>query len=127
MAKKTIPKYEHEELIQYVGVKDLSDEEKGAIKGLASEYFEKIKRAVQNISTLVVHIKSYASGGKRKKYSTHIRALSPQGIIESCKSYDWDLPRVLHKSFTNILTQAESLFSKYESKNSWKKKNRQKR
>jgi hypothetical protein len=125
MAKK-IPKYESEELIQYVGVKDLSDEERGIVNRLTSDYFDKVKRAFSDLSKLVVHIKSYAGGGKRKKFSMHLRALSPLGIIESCKTHDWDLPRVLHKSFNDVLGQIDHFLRKTESKNSWKKKNRKK-
>lgn len=126
MAKKTIPKNESEELIQYIGVKDLSDDERGVVDKLTSEYFDKVKRAFNNITKLVVHVKSYAGGGKRKKFSMHIRCLSPMGLIESCKTHDWDLPRALHKSFNDVIGQIEHFLKKYDAKKSWKGKSRKK-
>lgn len=127
MAKKNIPKYGADELIQFVGLNDLSPEEIDTVNALSQEYFSKLKRAIKKLSTLIVHIKCYDKKDKgRKKFSLHLRCLSPLKIIESCNEQDWDLARALHKSFNDVLVQADHIFKRYEVRRSWKKKFRAK-
>lgn len=98
------------EVIQFIGVKELSPEEQTIVNTLSTEYYQKIKRSLKNLTSLVVHIKSYEKSGKeekKKKYSVHIRAIAPTHMIESKRAADWDLARTLHKSFKNVEHEIE--------------------
>lgn len=99
-----------EEIIQFIGLDDLNEEEKTVLKELSEEYYEKIKRSLKNMTSLAVHVKIYKNEGSRKKYSLHVRAIAPTDIIETDKEADWDLARTLHKSFKNIERQIEHKF-----------------
>ncbi|MBI4141788.1 hypothetical protein HY484_02600 [Candidatus Woesearchaeota archaeon] len=103
--KKEIPKYGTQEVLQFVGLNQLSIEEQEAVNSISTKEYEKAKRTLKNTLSVVVHIKCYEKEGGRKKYSLHIRAIAPTKIIESCKSHDWDLPRAVHKSFQDIHKQ----------------------
>ena len=101
MAKKIIDN----EIIQFVGLKDLEPMEQETVQRLTTEYYEKIKRDFNNITDLVVHIKTHGKGGERKKFSIHIRAIAPTVMIETDKSHDFDLARAVHKAFEDVRTQ----------------------
>ena len=90
------------EVIQFVGVSDLPPEEQDVVNKLSTEYFDKIKRSVKNITSLMVHVKLYDAEGARKKYSVHAKAISPAGTFTSEHAADWDLARAVHKSFKNL-------------------------
>lgn len=99
------------EQIQFVGLNDLDAEEQYTVQKLSAEYYQKIKRGLKNDLTLLVHIKCYDKGGKRKKYCIHVRCLSPiKKTIESCRAHEWDLPRAVHKAFTDIQNQVRHTF-----------------
>jgi len=90
------------EPIQIVGIKELDDMDKDIVNKLANEYFLKIKRELQNITSLIFHIKCYKKEGKKKKYSINARAIAPTRMFESTKAADWDLARTLHKAFKDL-------------------------
>ncbi len=90
------------EIIQFIGVNQLEPEEQQTVNDLATEYYGKLKRTIKNLSSLVVHVKTYAKEGKRKKFSIHTRLISSTHIFESTKTADWDLARTLHKSFKDL-------------------------
>lgn len=90
------------EPIQIIGVKELDEFELPLVNKLANEYYQKIQRELQNVTSVVIHIKSYEKEGKRKKYSIHVRVIAPTRIFESSKAQDWDLARTLHKAFRDI-------------------------
>lgn len=108
--QKDVPKYGVNEVLQFVGLKDLSIEEQTSVNEIATKEFEKVKQKLNNIISLIVHLKSYKKEGGKNKYSLHIRVLAPTQIIESCKSHDWDLVRALRKSFEDIHRQIEHIF-----------------
>ena len=45
--------------IQVVGIKDLDEMELEAVYRIGDRYYGKLQRAVKNMASLVVHIKSY--------------------------------------------------------------------
>jgi len=69
------------EVIQFIGVKDLKEEEREVVNALSTEYYEKIKVALQNLTSMAVHVKTQndiADEGKekkRKKFSIKVRVL----------------------------------------------------
>lgn len=108
MAKKDIPKFGVRENIQFVGIKELSPEEQDVVQSLTTEYFSKIKREINNVTDLVVHVKTAGKSGdrdKRKRYTLMVRAMFPGFVIESKDSDDYELPKAMHQSFEEILSQ----------------------
>jgi hypothetical protein len=108
--KKDVPKFGAHEGIQFAGMNDLSVDEQDIIQSLATEYHGKIKRQVQNLTDLVVH--AQVAGGKegkdkRKRFTLHVRALSPGQHFESSKCDDYELPRAAHRCFEEILSQIQ--------------------
>ena len=90
------------EQIQFIGVAKLPPEQQAVVQKLSTEYYGKIKRSVRNLTSMVVHIKEYKKEGTRHKYSIHVRVICPSQIFESTKASDWELERVLHKSFKDV-------------------------
>ena len=91
------------EVIQFVGIRDLDPMEQEVVHRLTTEYYSRIKRQLKNITDLVVHIKCMKKEGDRKKFSMHIRAIAPTGMVEADKASDFDLSRALHKGFEDVM------------------------
>lgn len=98
-----------EDMIQFIGLKDVEPVEQDMVKALTTEYFQKIKLGLKNLVKLVVHIKKINKGGKQSQFFIKVRAEAPTDIIES-EQDDWDLARVLHKVFKNTERQIEHKF-----------------
>lgn len=97
-----------EEVIQFVGLNELSDEDKEVVNRLSTEYHEKLKRLVKNLTSLIVHIKCYKTEGKKKKYSLHLRCVIPGKIFESDKkAHGWQLEPVMKKGFDSLIRKVE--------------------
>jgi len=94
-----------QEIIQFIGVSDLEPMEQDTVQTLTTENYPKIKRAIKNITSLKVHVKTYKKEGEQKKYSLHVQAIYPGGTIESTKAHDFELPRAIHKAFNDIKEQ----------------------
>lgn len=95
------------ETIQFVGVSELSAEEQSTVNSITTEYFEKIKRELHNLTNMTVHVKSYQKEGAKKKYSLHVKIAAPTKIFDSNKQDDWELAKALHMSFNSILHQIQ--------------------
>lgn len=94
------------EPIQIIGIDEIEDEfEKATINKLANEYYEKIQRALKNITSVTLHIKKHTKGGKIK-WDIRVRVIAPTRIFEAQES-DWDLARTLHRVFKNIERELE--------------------
>ncbi len=104
------PNAEEQEVIQFVGLKDLSPFEQNTVQNLTSEAFGKLKRRTKNLTSLVIQIKAYdktTSKGTdkkqgKKKYSVNIKVLTPTKSFASTKAVDWDLNRVIHSAFKKV-------------------------
>lgn len=96
------------EEIQYIGADVLDETEKSDLEKLSAEYYDKIKRALNNITSLKIHIKKHTKGGKGK-FSVHASANAPTKIFEASAS-DWDFARTLHMAFNEIEKQIEHAF-----------------
>ncbi len=108
--EKEIPKFGTHEEIQFVGVSELEPMEQETVQLLSTENYAKIKRAMKNLTSLVIHVKKHEKGGERKKYSIHLRVICPTATIESCNADDFELPRALHKAFNDIKEQIKHKF-----------------
>ncbi|MBW3011654.1 hypothetical protein KY311_00570 [Candidatus Woesearchaeota archaeon] len=91
-----------EALIQFVGLNDLKEDEQEIVKKLSSEYHDKIQRAMETPTSLVVTIKLHNTEGKRKKFSIKVKTLAAKRTVETKHAADWDLERTLHKAFKNM-------------------------
>ena len=89
------------EEIQYRGVDGLNDDEKGTLNKLAPEYYEKIQRALKNVTSLQVDIKLYNKLGSKKKYDIHAKVIAPTKMFSTSYA-DWDFARTLHKVFKKM-------------------------
>ncbi len=104
------PKFEEQEMIQFVGLKDLSPFDQGIVQNLTAKYFGQLKRYTKNLTSLVIHVKAYekktAKGMEKtrgkKKYAVHIKVSVPTKTFASTKAVDWDLNRVIHQAFKNV-------------------------
>ena len=75
--------------IQFVGVSDLDAMEQDTVQVLSREYYDKIKRQLQNIVNISVHVKRYELEGKRNKYSIHVKVAAPTQIFAADKAHSW--------------------------------------
>ena len=98
-----------EDMIQFIGLKDIEPVEQDMINTLTTEYFQKIKLGLKNIVKLVVHIKKSNKGGKQSQFDLRVKAEAPTDMIEA-HAEDWDLARVTHKVFKDIERQLERKF-----------------
>ena len=89
------------EKIQYRGVDELNEDEKTTLNKLAPEYYEKIQRALKNITSLQVDIKLYKKLGGKRKYDVHAKVVAPTRLFSTSYA-DWDFARTLHKVFKKM-------------------------
>ncbi|MBW2997585.1 hypothetical protein KY349_04560 [Candidatus Woesearchaeota archaeon] len=109
------------EPIQFIGLNELEDVDQQMVQTLATQYYDKIQRALKNLTSLVIHIKRYEKEGHRQKYSIHVRVIAPTKVFESSKSPEaatWDLASALHNAFKNLVRQIQHEF---HGERGWKK------
>ena len=97
------------EQIKIIGIKDLDDSEVGTVNRLAREYYGKIQRAIKNVTSVVMHIKTYNVTGKRKQYEIKVKVMAPTKSFDS-KAVDWELAKALHLAFNKIERMIEHRF-----------------
>ncbi len=97
------------EQIKIIGIKDLDEKEVKTINRLAKEYYSKIQRAVKNITSILMHVKSYEKIGNRKKYSVSLKVVAPTRTFDS-KAIDWELAKALHMAFNKVEKMIEHRF-----------------
>jgi hypothetical protein len=112
------------DIIQYKGIDLLNAEEREFLDKIASEYFEKIKRSMRNVTQLQIHLKAYEMSGKgkedkekRKKFDIHIRAIAPTKKIfvstkpaTHVKNKDWKFSKSIQEAFKNLENQIKKEF-----------------
>jgi len=99
--------------IRFVGVRDLSPEERLLLDELAARYHPKIERALRNEVDLVVHVKTHkAPPGKEggKKFSVPVHVNAPTKAIKSSKADSWELGTALRQAFEEVERQAQHTF-----------------
>lgn len=93
------------DIIQFIGVSDLSAAEQDTVQVLSGEYHDKIKRQLQNLTDMSVHVKTYERAGDRKKYSIHVKVSAPTALFAADNADSWALPDALHAAFQDIQNQ----------------------
>jgi len=97
--------------IQIIGIDKLQDDlEKSTVNKLSAEYYEKIKRAINNEVLMTVHIKEHTKGGTRKKSDIRVKVAFASNKVVEAQESDWDLARTLHKVFKNIERELQHKF-----------------
>jgi hypothetical protein len=96
-----------EEIIQFIGVNELDEAEQAVVNKLSTEYYDKIKRSLKNLTSIVLHIKTHNTEGSQKRFEVKLRVMAPTHTFEAEKASDWDLARTLHKAFKNIEHEIE--------------------
>ena len=107
-----------EEMIKFIGLKELDPLDQQYAHQLATEYYEKISRGFKEPITLFIHIKKHKQAGKGKreegkrvKYSVHSRVRGPtRAIIESCRAHDWEFARALHKTLRDLKARIKNIY-----------------
>ena len=97
------------EQIKIIGIKELNDNEVEIINRLAKEYYRKIERAIKNITSIVIHLKTYNITGKRKQYEINVKIVAPTKSFDS-KAAEWDLAKALHIAFNKVERMIEHRF-----------------
>jgi len=103
------------DMVQFKGLDALTEEDRAFLDKIVPEYFEKIKRQLDNLVALQIHFKAYSAAGapgKRKKYDIHIMAVAPtRNVFVSTrpahhfKSKDWTFSKSLGEAFKNLENQ----------------------
>ncbi len=97
------------EKIKIIGIKELDDKEVKTVNRLAKEYYNKIQRAIKNITSIVMHVKTYNVTGKRKQYEINVKVMAPTKSFDS-KATDWELAKALHMAFNKVERMIEHRF-----------------
>ncbi len=97
------------EQIKIIGIKELNDNEVETVNRLAKEYYNKIQRAIKNITSLVIHVKTYNITGKRKQYEINVKVVAPTKSFDS-KAVEWDLAKALHMALGKVERMIEHKF-----------------
>ncbi len=96
--------------LEFTGLRELEPLEQTIVKGIAQEYFPVLQRDVHNDINVLVHVKAYNKGGKRAKYSVHLKLIYAENSINVDHVHDWDLPRGVHEAFVALLNMAKKRF-----------------
>lgn len=87
------------------GVEELNDDEKAALNRSFEEYSLKIDRQLKQVETIEVYVKGYGKTDGKKKYSIHLRVISP--LFFESDADDWDFSKTIHMAFTKLLNEIE--------------------
>ncbi len=97
------------EQIKIIGIKELNDNEIEIVNRLAKEYYNKIQRAIKNITSIVIHVKTYNVIGKRKQYEINVKIVAPTKTFDS-KAVEWDFAKALHMALGKVERMIEHRF-----------------
>ena len=103
------------EMIQYIGVHDLTDDERMALEEVVLSYHEKVRRKAKNATSLTVHVKAHGNppdgekNDKQRKYSLHVKLISPSRTLEASAA-DFDIRRMTHAALIALLNEIEHHF-----------------
>ena len=100
------------EMIQYIGFKELGEDERDAVEEIATKYHDKVKRLIHNVANLTLHVKTHGDvkgADKQRKYTVHLKLIAPTHMFES-EDASFDLRKVTHLVFEHMLNQLEHKF-----------------
>jgi hypothetical protein len=100
--------------ITYRGIDSLDAVEKATMERICPKEFSKIKRSLTT-GSLIIDVKKLNKAGKRVVYNIKARVDAPS-IKLYAEHSDWELQRVLHRTFDNLKMEVEHKFKKKEVK-----------
>ncbi len=100
--------------MEFIGLKKFNVLEISTIKSLSDQYYRKLVRDFKE-GKLRVTAKKFVKAGERSKYSIHLRIDCPSLILNATDA-DWELPRALHKAFTNLQNEVKKRFKRIRAK-----------
>jgi len=103
-----------EEIIQYVGLDQLDEKEKAILNKLSSEYHGRIKRILNNNTSLVVHIKKFKKEGKANKehkFNITVKTVAPTRPFRAAEN-DWNLNTAIRAAFEKLEKELEKAYVK---------------
>lgn len=96
--------------VTYRGLDSLDAVEKATLERICPKEFSKIKRDLPS-SSLIVDIKKMNKEGKRVVYNIKARVDAPS-IKLYAEHSDWELQRVIHRTFENLKVEVQHKFKK---------------
>ncbi|MDA1197214.1 MAG: hypothetical protein O2779_04590 [Nanoarchaeota archaeon] len=87
---------------QILGTDVLTENGKETVQQAVADYLVKYGRILDEISSVVVHVKMYNRGGLKKEYEIKVRLDSLSGFFESQKT-EWNLAKSLKLVFEAVL------------------------
>ena len=100
------------ENLEIVGLSELNVFEKAQVSLLLSKYKIKIRRLLDDISNIKIHLKKYKKAGHTSKYSLHIKIFTPKKTFE-VEKVDWNITKSLRKSFEALVNEIEHYINKH--------------
>ena len=94
------------ENLEIVGLSELNVLEKAQVSILLAKYKGKIKRMIDDITSIKIHLKKYKKSGHTSKYSLHVKVFTPKKTFEVEKA-DWNITKSLRKSFEALVNEIE--------------------
>ena len=91
---------------QLLGTDVLTEQGRETVEQALSDYLVKYDRVLDEITSVVVHVKMYNKGGLKKEYEIKLRLDSPSGFFESHKT-EWNLGKALKLVFDAVLHEIQ--------------------
>jgi hypothetical protein len=98
------------EIIQYTGADVLDPDQKRLLDKICTDEYSKVKRSLNNVTSLSVHIKTHSKSGSKPKYSVHLKVIAPTRIFATDKSISWDFAAAVHMAFDSVHNEIQKAF-----------------
>ncbi|MBR9706226.1 hypothetical protein GOV14_04275 [Candidatus Pacearchaeota archaeon] len=96
-------------MIDIKGIGLLNGEEEEIVNRVTNEYYGKLERMDKSMQKLDIHVKTYDTDGKRKRYSVQAKIVSPARNFNADET-DWDLSKALHKVLKKLMNELEKRY-----------------
>lgn len=100
--------------VRFIGLDKtkLKPYQKVSLKKLAQQESLKLQRDIHNNFNLKIHVKEYNKGGKRQKYSIHLKVKYPGRLLiaDRGKEDNWNAELALKKAFIGAQNKVRSRF-----------------
>jgi|SRR3989344_9332897 len=90
--------------ISFTGIKVLNDAEKTKLRSIINKELMKLDH-IEGDLKLQVYVKTFDTGGRRKRYVLHMKAITPYGMVVldpsekgETKRADWNIAEATHKA-----------------------------
>ena len=94
------------DLIQFIGLNDLSDNSQETVKSITEKHISKMKNQISNATSIKVHIKPTKKSDQTSFYTAVIQVIVP-GKVHEIKKEDHDLVSLIRTSFQALENEVE--------------------